>query len=157
MILGNDILDYLEKYRGFHASFSIVAMSFAMATSFAADAIQPIVAELAVAPHISGYGEIYPADSNLMVTARSGRWRIFAPTFHLRPLECPVRRIVSWGFRKRMALAAVHVYYRTDHYAAGLFATAKIRREHRWRPRIQSSDPLGLRHITLYGMAQFMK
>jgi hypothetical protein len=148
--------------------FPIVAMSFAMATSaFAADAIQPIVAEPAVAPHISGYGEIYLGglkfdryDSTIRVGGGVARVNIpFADRWNVQ-FDGTYDRI--WGFLEADGIGgAVHVYYRDPTtYAAGLFATAKdfgenIDGVHEYTVGPEAQVYFG--NITLYGQAYYGK
>jgi hypothetical protein len=125
---------YFELFGGFMHRFPIVAMSLVMARSaFAADAVQPIVEVPVVAPHISGYGEIYLGglkfageDDTLWVGGGAARVNIpFAERWNIQ-LDGTYDRIWNRFEHTDGIGGAVHTYFRdSDSFAVGLFATIK--------------------------------
>ncbi len=149
--------------------FPIAAMSFAMATSaFAADSVQPIVEQPVVAPHISGYGEIYLGglkfdnnDDTFRVGGGVARVNIpFAERWNVQ-LDGTYDRVWDSFNHIDGVGGAIHAYYRDpDAYAAGLFATAKdfggnIDGVHEYTVGPEAQVYFG--NITLYGQAYYGK
>lgn len=114
---------------------SILAASLVVTSAaFAADAILPIATE-PVAPHISGYGELYLGglqlsffgdDDSLRAGGGAGRVNIpFADSWNVQ-IDGTYDRIWEDGDYVDGLGGAVHAYYRDpQRFAAGLFATYK--------------------------------